>query len=162
MGLKPRLNSWGSSETKGGLSNQPFQSLQHPHSSIRVTPVMPGLKYLHSGPPIALTKVERVDHPVETQTPNEVFLMETTITFSIPTVEGPTHLVGETERRQSKERTLHTDPRTPWWSKQGKSISRRLQQGGASKRLGQWEPVYPTSEKADSQSGLESKRPVIS
>lgn len=26
--------------------------------------------------------------------------METTITFSIPTVEGPTHLVGETERRQ--------------------------------------------------------------
>ena len=72
-GLEPRLNSWGSSETKGGLSKPAIPVPATPSLICKSNTSDARTEISPFRPPPALTKVERADHPVETQTPNEVF-----------------------------------------------------------------------------------------
>lgn len=54
-----------------------------------------------------------------------------TITTSICLAEGPVYCVGKKQRHQEQEETLHTGPQDPRQSKQGRSLSRRLQCGSS-------------------------------
>ena len=123
MGLNQGRIAGGALRPRVACQNQPFQSPQHPYQYPTAKSVMPGLKYLHSDNPLPSPKVERVGHPIETQTPNEVISYRSHNHFLRPHSWGAHWLGGWDRKAPGARRPLHTDPRTPWWSKQGKSIT---------------------------------------